>query len=300
MGAAITRALLARGEPVILLSRSAPDAATRNSAASFFVWDGLRWPPHALRNAGAVVHLAGEPLFGALPTPGHRARVWASRVDATRNLVRELEAAPAAQRPRVLVCASAVGYYGARGESALAEDAAAGAGFLAELCVEWERAAARARELGLRVVSLRYGVVLSRGGGALARLVKIFKLGLGGPLGDGQQFFPWIHLDDAVALTLRAITDARLDGAVNAVAPQVVRNDEFSAQLGRALACPTRLRTPAFLLRAALGAFAGELLDSRRVRPTVATRAGFRWQHPTLESALRAEFTTTADGGRAK
>jgi len=196
----------------------------------------------------------------------------------------------ATERPEVLVCASATGYYGDRGEEVLDESAPPGEGFIAELCRDWEAEAARAGELGLRVVSIRTGVVLARGGGALALMAPAFRFGLGGPLGDGRQWFAWIHVDDETALLARAVDDGALSGPVNGTAPEPVRNEELTRTLAGLLNRPAFLKVPAFALRLGLRDLARELLDSRRVHPARAREAGFEFAHAELRSALEAEL----------
>lgn len=289
VGGALLRALRARGELVRALTRDAarlrPDAGVEAA-----LWDGLEVPEAALAGARAVVHLAGEPIFGGLPSAARRERIRASRIESTRRLVLALGRLPAAERPAALVCASAVGYYGERGEQALGEDAGPGEGFLARTCVDWEAEAARAEALGVRRVSLRFGVVLSRRGGALALMAPIFRLGLGGRLGSGRQWMPWIHLDDAAALALRALDDGALSGPLNAVAPEAVRNESFTRALASAVRRPAFLPVPGLPVRLALGELAGELLGSRRVLPARAQAAGFAFAHPQLAPALEAEL----------
>lgn len=253
-------------------------------------WDGLLVPESALEGVDAVVHLAGEPLFGGLPTRGRLARIRASRVDSTRGLVARLAALPAARRPGVLVCASAVGIYGSRGEEELPDEAPPGAGAIAELCRDWEAAALPAAAYGVRVVCLRFGVVLAREGGALALLARLFRLGLGGRVGSGRQWVPWIHADDAVGLLCHALDDAELRGAINAVAPGCVRNAELTRALAGCLGRPALLPAPAFAVRAALGPLAEELLGSRRVVPRRALASGYAFAEPALEAALAREL----------
>jgi uncharacterized protein (TIGR01777 family) len=253
-------------------------------------WDGTRVPAAALAGCEAVVHLAGEPVFRALPSAARRKRMFASRIDSTRALVEALARLSPGERPRCFLCASAVGYYGSRGEELLDESAAPGAGFLADLCVAWEAEARAAADLGICTASLRFGVVLAREGGALAPLARIFDVGLGGRLGGGMQWFPWIQADDAVALIRSALGDPRYAGAVNAVAPNPVRNVDFARALGRALRRPALVPAPAFALRALLGEISGELLDSRRAVPRRALAAGFAFEHETIDSALAAEL----------
>lgn len=253
-------------------------------------WDGLQIPESAIDGADAVIHLAGEPVFGGLPTPGRLARIRASRVDSTRSIMARLAALPSGRRPAVLVCASAVGIYGSRGEQELPEEAPPGAGAIAELCRDWETAALSAAVYGVRVVCLRFGIVLAAEGGALALMARVFRLGLGGRIGDGRQWVPWVHVGDAVALARRALDDASLRGPLNVVAPGCVRNQELTRSLAARLGRPARLPAPGFVLRAALGPLAGELLDSRRVVPRRAERAGYAFAHPELDSALASEF----------
>jgi uncharacterized protein (TIGR01777 family) len=213
-----------------------------------------------------------------------------SRIDPTRALVRSLGRLAPAERPRALLCASAVGYYGDRGEERLDESAGPGAGFLADLCVAWEEEARAAAELGVRVVSLRIGIVLAREGGALAPLAQLFRLGLGGRVGSGRQWVPWIHADDLVGMVHAALGDQRWSGAVNAVAPNPVRNAELTRALSAAVRRPAWLPAPAFAVRAALGEIAGELLGSRRCVPRRALELGFGFAHEQIESALAAEL----------
>ncbi|MCA9505024.1 MAG: TIGR01777 family oxidoreductase [Myxococcales bacterium] len=287
VGRRLVDALLARGSRVRVLSRSARSGRPGVEART---WDGVDPGEEALRGVNAVVHLSGEPLFGGLPTASRLERVRASRVDSTRRLVERIAELPAEARPRCLVCASAVGIYGARGDERLDEDVALGTGFLAELCRDWEREAARARELSVRVVSLRIGVVLARDGGALALMRVPFSLGLGGRLGDGRQYFPWIHLDDLVAAILFGLDHDQLEGPINGVAPEAVRNADLTRTLARVLHRPAFLPVPAFAVRALMGELAGELLESRRVVPARLEAAGFRWSYPALDAALEAEL----------
>jgi uncharacterized protein (TIGR01777 family) len=289
VGRALATGLRAEGRPLRLVSRR-PSALAREPGVEAVGWDGISLDARALAGATGVVHLAGEPIFGGIPTAARRERMWTSRIDSTRHLVERIAALPPGERPGVLVCASAVGYYGDRGEETLTEPAPPGAGFLADLCVAWEAEAARAAEHGVRVVSLRFGVVLSRAGGALPVLARVFRLGLGGRLGSGRQWFSWIQLGDAVALARRALDEASLAGPVNAVAPGPVRNADFTRAMARALGRPALVPVPAFAVRLALGPLAGELLGSRRVLPARAQSLGHRFACPDLATALAAEF----------
>jgi uncharacterized protein (TIGR01777 family) len=283
--------LIRDGYVVRCLSRD-PTRAGRSlpAGAQPIGWDGLRVPPTAVRGCAAAIHLAGEPVFGGIPTAARRARIRESRVASTTSLAAAIGALPAAERPGVLLCASAVGYYGSRGEEVLDEGSSSGEGFLAAVCRAWEDAARGAERHGVRVVRLRIGIVLAREGGALPSLALPFRLGLGGPLGDGRQWVPWIHAEDLIALLRSCLADSRAEGAVNAVSPAPARNAELASALGRVLHRPTLLRVPAFVIRAALGEMAGELLGSRRVVPRRAQALGVRFRFHDLEAALAAEL----------
>ena len=278
------------GPPVLALSRDPRRAAgalgPRQTAVA---WDGLHVPREAIDGAAAILHLAGEPLFGGLPTPGRLGRIRSSRVDSTRAIVAALAALPAGRRPGVLVCASAVGIYGSRGEEELPEEAPPGEGWIAELCREWETAALSSAAYGLRVVCLRFGIVLAREAGALALMARVFRAGLGGRLGSGRQWVPWVHVEDAIGLARRALEDAGLRGPVNAVAPGCVRNAELTRALAARLGRRALLPAPGIAVRAALGPLAGELLGSRRVVPRRAEQIGYRFAEPALERALARE-----------
>ncbi len=239
----------------------------------------------ALEGVEAVIHLAGEPLVAQRWSQARRAELRASRIDSTRELVEALASAP--RRPRVLLCASAVGWYGDRGDEELDERSPPGTGFLPELCAEWERAAQAAGDLGVRVVTLRTGLVLGAGGGALAPLLVPFRLGLGGRLGSGRQWMPWIHLEDWVELVVRALADERCRGALDLCAPQPVTNAEFTRTLAAVLQRPARLAVPAPLLHAALGARAELVLQSQRALPRRALELGHAFRFPALAPALR-------------
>jgi uncharacterized protein (TIGR01777 family) len=188
----------------------------------------------------------------------------------------------------VLVSVSAVGYYGDRGDEKLVEISPAGRGFLAEVCVDWEREALAAADLGMRVVCARIGIVLARGGGALARMLTAFRLGAGGKLGDGRQWMPWIHLDDVVGILLHASQDVRIQGAINAVGPRPVTNVDFTRALGKAVHRPAFLTVPKTALRLAFGEMGEILTDSQRVLPKVAEQTGYAFKYADLDSALKA------------
>ena len=250
--------------------------------------------PHELPETklNALVHLAGESLMG-LWTKTKRERIWKSRVEMTQGLVKHLGTWKAENRPRVLVCASGAGFYGDRGDDMLDEASPSGAGFLAELCVEWEKAAKEAESLGMRVVMLRTGMVLGPDGGAFPLLKRVFGFGLGGRLGSGRQWMPWIHVEDAARLILRAVEHADLRGPINLTAPEAVMNAVFTQTLAKALHRPAFFHAPAFAMRLLLRGMADEmLLGSQRVSPRVASDSGYTFAHPTLASALASLLGT--------
>jgi uncharacterized protein (TIGR01777 family) len=240
----------------------------------------------------AVVHLAGEPVAQRW-TASVRKSIERSRVEGTRSVVAAIAGSPV----KVLVSASAVGYYGARGEEILTETSAPGNDFLGRVAAAWEREALRASEHGVRVVCPRIGVVLGKGGGALARLLLPFRLGVGGRLGSGKQWMSWIHLDDLMALLEMALLEAsledrRLEGPINAVAPNPVTNLEFTRALGQVLHRPTVFPVPAIALKALFGEMSQVLLEGQRVLPAAALQAGFEFKFPAITSALRDALDT--------
>jgi uncharacterized protein (TIGR01777 family) len=229
VGRRLVASLRGDGRAVRIVSRSvAPEGF--DTGVEVVSWNGRDLPREAFAGVGALVHLAGEPVFGPLPTATHMRRVRTSRVESTEALVAALGALPANERPECFVCASAVGYYGSRGDAQLDESAEPGDGLLAEVCTAWERAARGAEPLGIRTVRLRIGIVLAHEGGALPLIAQVFRVGLGGRLGDGRQWFPWIAIDDLIALVRTAIDDPRWSGAVNAVAPGVVHERRLHAR----------------------------------------------------------------------
>lgn len=292
VGRRLVPRLAERFSSIVALSRSS--APPRDAAPGVRVegrsWDGIDPGAAVLGGADALIHLAGEPLFGGLPTEARLERVRASRVDSTRRIVERMGALPAGERPKVLVCASAVGIYGDRGEELLDERAPAGSGYLAGLCRAWEEAAVAAEGLGVRVVRVRIGVALAREGGALALMRKPFAWGLGGRLGSGAQRFPWIHIDDLVSALLFVLERQDLSGPVNAVAPAADTNADLTRALARVLGRPAIVPVPGFAIRGLLGPLADELLGSKRVVPARLQSAGFIFRHPTLAGALAAEL----------
>lgn len=249
-------------------------------------WDPAtaQWDADQLDGIDGAVHLAGENLASGRWNRQRMARIRESRTDPTFFLSRSLAALP--QLPKVLISASAVGYYGHRGTESLTEASAPGQGFLAELCQVWEDSTAPARVAGIRVVAARFGIVLGPGG-ALAKMLLPFKLGLGGRIGPGNQFMSWVSREDAVRAILHLLRDDSLEGPVNVVAPGAVTNREFTKALGAALSRPTILPLPAALARLAFGPMADEmLLASTRVQPVRLQEAGFEFRHPDIETAM--------------
>lgn len=244
-----------------------------------------------LEGHDAIFHLAGEPVAEGRWTEEKKRRIRDSRVRGTSLLAAKL--AECASPPHTFICASAVGFYGDRGEEVLREESAPGAGFLAEVCREWEAAADAAREKGIRVVHARFGIVLSSEGGALAKLLTPFKLGVGGKLGTGAQYMSWIEIDDAVEALHHALINTQLEGAMNVVAPNPVTNKEFTETLGRVLGRPTLFSVPKFAARLAFGEMAdAALMSSQRVLSARLLATNFIFKFPQLESALRHSLQT--------
>ncbi len=287
VGGRLLPALAGAGATVRAVTRNPGRAVGRLPAGVEAVgWDGRHVPAESLAGCAGVIHLAGEPVFQLPFTAERRRRIRESRIASTRSIVGELRQLAPEDRPKVLVCASAVGIYGSRGDEELDESSEPGEGFLAEVCIDWEAAAREAEEVGVRVVSLRIGIVLAREGGALPLMALPFKLFVGGRLGDGRQWVPWIHVDDVVGLVRKALDDDGVSGPLNTVSPAPATNAELTRALGEVLGRPTVLPAPAFAIRAALGGLATELLGSRRVLPRNALAAGYAFAYPDLASAL--------------
>lgn len=285
IGHALVRRLMRDGHHVTAWVRSPYGARSRLPFEVDLVdiqdSDGL---DEAMGEADAVINLAGEPVAMTRWTPAKRAALVASRVGVTQSLVGAIARSP--QRPKVLVSASAVGYYGDTGDQEVDESAPRGNGFLADLCAAWEAEAGRATALGVRVVTPRIGIVLGRGGGALETMLPAFRAGVGGPIAGGQQWMSWIHLDDLIELLVRAVHDPAWAGPINAVAPAPVRNAEFTVALGAAVRRPAVLPVPGIALKLAFGQSAEVVTKGQRVSSAALTRLGFAFRHPKLTSAL--------------
>jgi uncharacterized protein (TIGR01777 family) len=315
IGRRLVSSLRARGDDVTVLTRDPERARERlgnqtrapgSSDGSLGALEAVRWDPleepaptAALAGRDAVVHLAGENVAQRWSASAKQA-ILDSRVEGTKQLVRGLTALEPAQRPRVLVSGSAIGYYGAHGDEPIDEDAPAGNDFLARTCRAWEIEALETQSLPLagtpsgaqagrmRVATLRTGVVLDRNGGALAKMLPPFKLGVGGPVAGGRQFVSWIHVDDVVGIALSAIDGEQWEGPVNATAPEPQRNRDFSRALGRALRRPSLLPVPGAALRLLYGEMAEIVTSGARVLPAKALVLGYKFRYPKLDAALRA------------
>ncbi len=291
IGRPLCQRLVGLGHAVTVLTRD-PGAARSvlDPRISVIGWEGFRGPTDglmaALGDGDVVINLAGAQIAAGRWNAHVKDRLRQSREGTTSALVAALSKLPT--RPVLLISASAIGYYGPRGDEPLTEESPSGAGFLASLCREWEAAARAAERLGVRVVLPRIGVVLGQHGGALAKMLPAFRMGLGGPVGSGAQWMSWIHLDDLIELLLFLLNEA-VGGPVNATAPHPVTNREFARTLGRTLGRPAWARVPAPVLRLLLGEMAEELLlTGQRVLPHRAEALGFRFRYPTLSEALGA------------
>ena len=289
VGSALVPLLAAGGHRVVRLVRTeSADAQTSVRDDAAVVWDPQAGDvrPDAFEGFDAVIHLAGENIASGRWTDGLKRRIRDSRVVGTRRLCEVL--AQCAQLPKVFLCASAIGYYGDRGDQVLTEQSAPGAGFLADVCCEWEAAMEPLATAGPRIVRLRIGVVLSPDGGALKKMLLPFRLGLGGVIGDGTQYLSWIALDDVVGAIRHALETDSVSGPVNVVSLEPATNRDYTHTLGKVLARPTVLPLPAFAARLALGEAADALLlASTRVEPARLTQTGYTFRYPTLEGALR-------------
>ncbi len=286
VGTALTALLHAEGKSVL--------AMTRKDGGSY--QDSIRWDPATgltnptrLESVDAVVHLAGESIAAGRWNSAMKSKIRTSRIEGTRSLVKSIAAVE--KRPKVLVCASAIGFYGDRGAAELEESSAAGTGFLPDVCREWEAEANAAKDLGVRVVNVRIGVVLSPKGGALAKMILPFKLGLGGIVGPGTQYWSWIGLSDLVRVIAFCMNNESVAGPVNAVSPTPLTNKEFTKEIGKALKRPTVFPLPAFMAKIVLGEMADALLlSSARVLPKALQKSGFEFQHPDLAECLKHEL----------
>ena len=282
IGRRLMKALTSANHTLRVLSRHA--GTNLPPAVQLYVWDAMKGQPPegSLEGVDAVVHLAGEPIAQRW-NEEVKQKIRDSRVTGTRHLVQALSTVR--QRPAVLVCGSAIGYYGSRGEEVLTESSAPGSGFMADVCVAWEKEADLAESLGIRLVKLRTGVVLGANGGALAKMLPPFKAGMGGKMGHGDQWMSWVHMDDLVGIIQHAI-DNPVRGPVNGTSPNPVTNADFTKALGHAVSRPAVVPMPAFTLKFMFGEMSEVMLASQRVLPKVPEAAGYTFRYPKLELAL--------------
>ncbi len=284
VGGKLVGLLKAAGHTVLPISRRSADSST-------ILWEPERGflNPARLEGVDAIVHLAGENIAAGRWSPAQKQKIRDSRVQGTRTLVESLRGL--SNRPKTLVCASAIGFYGDRGEEVLDEQSTAGTGFLPDVCREWEAAAAGATELGMRVVHVRLGVVLSAQGGALQKMLLPFKLGAGGIIGNGRQYWSWIGVTDAARIFAFCVENPSVSGPVNAVSPHTATNFDFTKTLGSVLRRPTVFPLPGFMAKLVLGEMAEPLLlASARVTPNALRKAGFTFTEPGLRECLVAEL----------
>ncbi len=285
IGRRLSEKLVKNRHEVVVISRDAAKAKKNGiPTVDYLPWDRVDQWREAMDGSDAIVNLAGESVSQRW-TAESREKILASRIGTLKSIENVMTGMR--RRPRALISASAIGFYGSRGDEELTEKSSAGQGFLAETCVKWENAVADFEPYGLRTAWIRVGVVLGSEGGALARMLPIYKLGGGGPLGDGNQWMSWIHISDLVDIFILALEDRHIEGPVNGTAPGPVRNRDFSSALGRAVFRPTLFSTPAFGLKLAFGEMASILLDSQRVLPARAQSLGFVFRFPELALALK-------------
>ncbi|MEW6714276.1 MAG: TIGR01777 family oxidoreductase [Nitrospirota bacterium] len=283
IGTPLSRELCNSGHTVVVTTRSPSDSKEK-----------LTWNPPALipseviSGFDAVINLAGEPVAPGRWTKRRKELIMSSRIDTTRALVESIK--KVSSKPKVLISASAIGYYGAHSDEYVTEDTPPASGFLAEVCKAWEWEAIKAEDLGIRVLRVRIGGVLEADGGALPKMMTPFKFFLGGPIGSGKQWFSWIHRDDVVGIVKYAIENESVSGAVNATAPNPVTNREFSSALGKAIHKPSWLAVPSLVVKLTLGELGGMLLTGQRVMPEKILRSGYKFKYDDLESALKAIF----------
>ena len=292
VGGRLIPKLRQRQDQVVVLSRRAGPARERlGGSATVVEGDPMTPGPwmDAVADCDAVIHLAGEGIFAKRWNDDFKKMLRDSRIKSTANVVQALAKNPrtASGAPKVLVNASAIGWYGPRGGEELDESTPPGTDFLAQLCVDWEKEAARAQELGVRTSMIRVGVVLDKNGGALSQMLLPFKMCMGGPAGSGKQWMSWIHHDDLVGIILLALDNASATGPINGTAPKPVTNRDFSTALGKALGRPSFMPTPAFGLRLMLGEVAGLVVEGQRVLPKKAQALGYQFAFPDIDSALK-------------
>ncbi len=291
IGSRLVEKLATAGHEVVVLTRDPSSVEMKYPNVKAKQWDGKNpgdWIPD-VDGADAVMNFAGESIGGERWTSTQKEKILNSRVNATRALIEAMKQAK--KKPRVLVNASTVGYYGPVDEAEVTETHPPGNDFLAGVCKRWEQEARAAEQLGVRVVLLRQGVVIDKGGGALEKMALPFKLFVGGPVGSGKQWFPWIHRDDAVNIAVFAAENSSVTGPINVVAPEIVRMKQFSKTLGRAMHRPSLIPVPGFVLKVALGEMSEMLLTGQHVVPSRLTASGYSFLFPQLNGALTEIFS---------
>ncbi len=288
VGRRVVAQLLSQKHEVVVLTRNLAKAAiVLGSQCKYVQWmDNDTLPPaEAFNGVDSVINLMGENIGGKRWDEAQKKKIYDSRIHSTRNLIEAMAAL--SKKPKALISASAIGIYGSRGDEVLDESASSGSDFLAGVCKDWEAEAKKAEALKMRVVLMRTGVVLGKGGGALTKMLPIFKLGLGGRLGSGKQYMSWIHVDDLAAMYVQAATDETMSGAFNATSPYPATNEEFTKALGKRLKRPTIFPAPEFAIKKALGEMSTIVLDGQKVIPTKFKDKKFQFKSATLEKTLK-------------
>lgn len=305
IGSALSHELSSSGHNVLITTRR------QSVSKEILTWKPPALiPPDTISNIDAVINLAGESIASGRWTAAKKERILSSRINTTRALVESMKKIPLNppllkgdrgrllekggggdfKKPKVLISASAVGYYGPRGDENISEDSLSGTDFLAEVCKAWEAEALKAQELGVRVVITRFGTVLESDGGALPKMARPFRFFLGGPIGSGKQWFSWTHREDLIGIIKYVLENKAISGPINVTAPQPVTNKEFSSAIGRALGRPSWLPVPGFVLKIAFGELGSVLLTGQRVMPEKISKAGYQFKYPDVDRALRAIF----------
>lgn len=288
VGKRVVNQLLEGGDEVVVLTRNVPKAAlTLGSKCKYFQWLDTTTPPaaEAFHGVDGIIHLMGEGIADKKWDDNQKRKIFESRIKSTKNLLETVKGLT--DKPKVLVSTSAVGIYGSRQNEDITETSSLGNDFLANVCKDWEREANKATDQGIRVVIIRTGVVLGRNGGALKKMLPIFKLGAGGPVGTGKQYMSWIHIDDLAAMYLEALKNPAIKGPLNGTAPYPVTSAEFAKVLGKTLKRPAFAPAPAFALKLVFGEMSVVLLEGQKVLPLKFKEVKFRYRYPTLEMALK-------------
>ncbi len=292
VGQRVVKQLIEGGDEVVVLTRNiAKGALHLGSKPRYFQWLDTTTPPpaEAFEGVEGVINLMGEGIADKRWDEAQKKKIYDSRIVATNQLIEGIRALP--KKPKVFVSASAIGVYGNRGSEDINEQSSTADDFLARICKDWEVAAFKARELGLRVAVVRTGVVIGKDGGALKKMLPIFKLGAGGPVGSGKQYMSWIHVEDIAGMYVQAVRDTSVEGVLNGTSPYPATSKEFARQLGKTLGRPAFAPAPAFALKLVFGEMSQVLLDGQKVLPVRFKERKFRFRFPTLEMALKESTT---------